>query len=186
MAGAAGLKESVSLSLCLKVNDLEVEEGLPTVATPAWAEGSLMGNWPREPRETWRKQIFEVQTWRQVRGLAEAVVCEITLKFEGQGKVDMRLVCPQDVKNMLLKQARTTYWKKWAARHEYEELKEEFWFDSVQARLRKKITEEWTDKHRNVTRKLVVEGGWVQTKLYDIVCTEKHISCRYGWFIIGR
>ena len=105
------------------MNDLEVEEGLPTVATPARAEGSLMGNWSREHRETGRKQIFEVQTWRPVRGLAEAIVCEITLKFEGQEKVDMRLVCPQDVKNMLLKQARMTYWKKWTARHENEELK---------------------------------------------------------------
>ena len=27
---------------------------------------------------------------------------------------------------------------------------------------------EWTEKHRNVARKLVLEGGWVQKKLYDI------------------
>ena len=36
----------------------------------------------------------------------------------------MRVVCPQDVKKMLLKQARTTHWRKWAAKHESEELKE--------------------------------------------------------------
>ena len=47
-----------------------------------------------------------------------------TLVFEGQGKVDMRLVCPQDVKKMHLKQGRTTCWRKWAAKHEYEESKE--------------------------------------------------------------
>ena len=34
------------------------------------------------------------------------------------------MVCPQDVKNMLLKQARIVHWRKWAAKHECEELKE--------------------------------------------------------------
>ena len=37
---------------------------------------------------------------------------------------DMRVVCPQDVKKMLLKQARMVYGKNWAAKHECEELKE--------------------------------------------------------------
>ena len=41
-----------------------------------------------------------------------------TLILEGQEKVVMRMFCPQDVKKILLKQARTTDWKKWAARHE--------------------------------------------------------------------
>ena len=35
----------------------------------------------------------------------------------------MRYVCPKDVKKMLLQQARTVCWKKWAAKHECEELK---------------------------------------------------------------
>ena len=39
----------------------------------------------------------------------------------------MRYVCPQDVKKMLLQHATSVYWKKWAARHEHEELKEEYW-----------------------------------------------------------
>ena len=30
---------------------------------------------------------------------------------------------------MLLKRARTAYWKKWAAKHEYEELKEGTWLE---------------------------------------------------------
>ena len=34
--------------------------------------------------------------------------------------------------------------------------------------LRKKINERWTDKHRNVLRQIVVQGGWVQKRLYDI------------------
>ena len=36
----------------------------------------------------------------------------------------MRYVRPKDVKKMLVQQARSTYWKKWAAKHEYEELME--------------------------------------------------------------
>ena len=43
--------------------------------------------------------------------------------FDGQVKVDMRFVSPKDVKKMLLKQAWTVYWKKWAAKHEYEEFR---------------------------------------------------------------
>ena len=54
-----------------------------------------------------------------MKGPARAVMCETrnlgskwpqwhTLMFEGQEKVDMRVVCPQEVKNMLLKQAKTT------------------------------------------------------------------------------
>ena len=46
------------------------------------------------------------------------------LIFEGQTRVDMRYVCLKDVKKMLLRQARSTHRKKWAAKHEYEESKE--------------------------------------------------------------
>ena len=96
--------------------------------------------------------------WRQVRGPAGAVVCETrwhTLIFEGDTRIDMRYVCPKDVKKMLLQQARTVYWKKWAAKHEYEELKEGIWLEPALALLRKKTKEDWTEKHRNVARNMV-------------------------------
>ena len=90
----------------------------------------------------------------------------------------MRVVCPPDVKNMvLLKQARAVNWKKWAAKHECEELKEGVWLELIQAMLRPKTNEAWTDKHRNVTRKLVVEGGWLQKRLSDIGWSDKK-RCR--------
>ena len=105
-AAAAGKKESVSLSLFVEVNDLEVEEELSTMATPAWAEGTWIVKCPGEHKKAWRKQIFEVQRWKQVRGPAGAVMCETgdlgikwpqwhALIFEGQGKVDVKLVCPK-------------------------------------------------------------------------------------------
>ena len=90
------------------------------------------------------------------------------LIFEGQIQVDMRYVCPKDVKKMLLKQARTTFCEKWAATDENEELKESMWLEPALALLRRRTKEERTDKHRHVARMLVLEGGWVQKKLFDI------------------
>ena len=58
--------------------------------------------------------------------------------------------------------------EEWAAKHEVQELKEGMWLEPFQAVLSRKTNEAWTDKHRHVTRKLVVEGGWVQKRLYDI------------------
>ena len=48
----------------------------------------------------------------------------------------------------------------------------------IQALLRRN-NEAWTGQHRHVTRKLVVEGGWVQKRLYDIgwSCEKKCRGC---------
>ena len=110
------------------------------------------------------KQVREVQTWRQVRGPAAAVMCET----RDLGIKWLRNACPKDVKNMLLQQARKVYWKKWAAKHEYEELEEGIWLEPALALLRKKTKDDWTEKHRNVARKVFLEGGWVQKQLFDI------------------
>ena len=134
--------------------------------------------------KAWRKQIFGVQTRRQVRGLAGGVMCETrdfsiqwphwhTLLFDGQVAVDMRVVCTQDVKKMLLRHARMAYWKIWAATHACEELKEGVWLEPVQATLRRKTHEQWTDRHRSVTRKLVVKGCWV---LYWLVRRKRSVA----------
>ena len=55
---------------------------------------------------------------------------------------------------MLLQQARAVHRKKWAAKHEHEELKAGNWLELVLALLRKKTKEEWTEKHRNAARLL--------------------------------
>ena len=34
--------------------------------------------------------------------------------------------------------------------------------------MRKKVKENWTEKHRNVARKIFLEGGWTQKTLFDI------------------
>ena len=70
----------------------------------------------------------------------------------------MRFVCPKDVEKTLVQRDRSVHWKKWAAKHEYEELKEGVW----------KVKENWTEKHRNVSRKIFLEGGWTQKRLFDI------------------
>ena len=83
-----------------------------------------------------------------------------TLMFEGQDTVDTRVVCPQDVKKMLLRQARTV--RKWAAKHE----RGEFGLEPIQAMLRRSMNEEWTDETRNVMRKLVVERELGAEKMF--------------------
>ena len=80
---------------------------------------------------------------------------------------DMRLVCPQFIKKMLLKQARTVYWREWAANHEYEELREGIWLEPALALLRRK------QRRSGLTSiatppELVLKGGWVQQRLFDI------------------
>ena len=67
MAAAAGKKRTTSSSLFMDAFGLEVEEELSTTATQTWAEGVWVGKWSTEQKEAWRKQIFEVQSWRQVR-----------------------------------------------------------------------------------------------------------------------
>ena len=56
---------------------------------------------------------------------------------------------------MLLKPARMVYWKKWATRHEFEELKEGVRLEPIHAMLRRKTNEAWTEEHRHAMRK-----GW--------------------------
>ena len=59
-------------------------------------------------------------------------------------------------------------WKKWAAKHEYEELKEGVWLEPGLALLRKKVREDWTEKHRSMARKIFLERGRTQKKQFDI------------------
>ena len=55
---------------------LEVEEEVSTVATQTWADGAWIGKSHTGQKEAWLNQVFEVQTWRQLRGPAGAVMCE--------------------------------------------------------------------------------------------------------------
>ena len=76
MSAAAVKKSTTSLSLFMDAYGLEGEEELSTMATLYWAEGVWTGIWRHEQKEAWMRQIQEVQTWRQVRGSAGAVMCE--------------------------------------------------------------------------------------------------------------
>ena len=102
-APAAGIMSTTSLSLFVEAFGLEVEEELSTPAAQTWAEEVWIGKWPVEQKEVWMNQFPEVQTWRQVRGPAGAVLRETrdlgikwpqwhTLIVEGQVQVDMRYV----------------------------------------------------------------------------------------------
>ena len=62
-----------------------------------------------------------------------------TQLFEEQVKVDMRVVCPQVVKKMHLKQARIFLWNTWTATRECIVLKEGVWAGSDPGYAAKKI-----------------------------------------------
>ena len=88
---------------------LEVEEELSTMAFQYLAEGALTRKWSHEQKERGMRQIREVQTLKQVRGPAGAVMSETrdlgikwpcwhTLVLGDEIKIDVRHVCPKDVK----------------------------------------------------------------------------------------
>ena len=76
MAAATGQKEYDFVVPFHGAFGLEVEEDLSALATQYWAEGVWTGKWYQEQKEAWMKQVREVQTRRQVRGPAGAVMCE--------------------------------------------------------------------------------------------------------------
>ena len=95
--------------------------------------------------------------------------------FDDQEVVDIKRISPQHVNRMLLQNARKTSWKKRAAKHECEGLMGGVWLEPIQALLTEKASEKWTETHRNVMRKLVVEGGCVRHRLYDIDWSDKEV-----------
>ena len=91
---------TTSLSLFMETYGLEVEEELSTMAIQYWAEGVWIGKCRHEQKEA-------------LRGPAGAAMCETrdlgmkwpywhTLIFGNDIKIDMRFVCPKDVKKMLV------------------------------------------------------------------------------------
>ena len=84
------------------------------------------------------------------------------LVFCSEITIPMRFGCPKDVRKMLVQSARSVHWRKWAAKHEYQELKEGAWLEPALALLRKKVKGNWIENHRNIARKIFLEGGWVK------------------------
>ena len=79
MAAAAGEKVPVSLSLSMEVNNLQVEEELPTMATCFWAEGVWMNRWDesstrRGARET--HMLYHCPSWTEVRNPPPMALCK--------------------------------------------------------------------------------------------------------------
>ena len=61
--------------------------------------------------------------------------------------------------------------------------------------VKRELRDSWTAKHRNVMTKLVVEGGWVQKRVYDIGWSEdmrrkrqrrRHREAQVVFFPSGR
>ena len=65
---------------------------------------------------------------------------------------------------MLRRQAKEVVVKRWATKHECEELTDGVWVEPLQALPIRKTSQKRTAKH---VRKLIVEGGCTQQTLYD-------------------
>ena len=107
MAATVGRKGSVSLFVSFHVD--QQFGGCGGTIYPPWPRPCGQKECEWEDAETVEDADFEVQTWRQVGGFVRAVMCEThdqgikwpqwhTSLFEEQVAVDMRVVCPQDLK----------------------------------------------------------------------------------------
>ena len=74
---------------------------------------------------------------------------------------------------MLLKRTRMVYWKKWAAKHELEALKEGVWMEPQRAMLRRKTNTQAPTRDEEIGR----EGEWVQKRLYNVGWSDEK-KCR--------
>ena len=98
------------------MNNLEFEEELSTMAILAWAEGTWMRYGPESRKKLggrWSSRFRRGGKWEDLQELlfARPVTWASSGHSEGQEKVDVRFRL--HAKNMLLKQATTTYWRKW-------------------------------------------------------------------------
>ena len=167
-----------------------LRQNLSTTATLFWADGVWMGAWSREQQKACRKQIFEVQRstqseWTcQEQSRAKLAIWASSgrsgtpLIFDEQVALDMRTVCLQDAKKMRLKQWLDGLLEEMGSNeHECREWKEGVWLEPTQPMQPRKTNEAWTNKHRHVTRKLVVDGGWVQKRpIEDHIARPWHIA----------
>ena len=84
---------------------------------------------------------------------------------------------PKDVKKMLVQTDRFVCWKKLAAKHEYEELKEGAWMEPL---LRKKVRENWKleQKARTSKKEWKWQRGIVEHPLCGSQRNRDHFSMR--------
>ena len=90
-----------------------------------------------------------------------------TLIFEGQERVDMRYACPQKFEEDVAGTSKINLPGEVCSETRERGI-EGGTLAPALALLRKKTKEGWTVLHRNTARKLVLEEGWVQKRLFDI------------------
>ena len=91
--------------------------------------------------------------------------------LKGSVAVDVGVVFPWVVKKMILTQARMVHWKKWAATHECEVLKEEVWLEPSQA------VHASLDRQAQNCDEEAVSWKWWRKLFYDI-CWSDEKKCR--------
>ena len=113
-----GKKPSISLSLFLEINNLEIEHELACAATCSWARAVRTGKREDDMREAWQ--------WQVLQSLV--------------GQLD-------DIKQTLICLAKRRSLAKCALKHEIGELKEGARFEPIKALFKRKPNHSWTARH---------------------------------------
>ena len=165
--GRSNWEMSYSLLVSLSSNVGSGDEAdLACMTALFWGKAVSMGRWDEDLETCWRRQVRAPASWKEVRGPAEAVVCETrdlgirfpswhVHLFEDGIIVDMKVAYTQDMKNMPRRQAKEVVEKRWATKHEYEELTDGVWVEPLLALPTRKTNQK-------------IEGGCTQQRLYDL------------------
>ena len=120
LVGAAEKKPFVSLSLCLAVNQLEIEHGLACAATCFWAQAVWVGQREEDMREAWERQVWDATSWKQSDNAPKLAFAE---GGRWQNKFYV-IFLPTRCQRTLLRHAKEVYWQHWTTKHEIGELEE--------------------------------------------------------------
>ena len=157
-----------------------------------------MRRWGEDLEKCWRRQVWEVTSWKGEREQAGAVVWETrdlgtgftswhALLIEASVIVHMKVLNTPDAKKMMRHQTKEVAGKRWATKHECEQLKDGVCFlaesncihittvlcDRTSFYLEKKKSGQILRALPKRTTHLdqawsCVEGGWTQKKSHDI------------------
>ena len=174
-----------SLTLQLAVAGPREDPTAEVTAAPLveWAAAVWEERVPSEVlQRAWRRQQQEVgmkRRWAAVRGPAGACIMSLpragwcwprwdTFRSREGLLLDLREVCPQDVKAMVLLDVEAELWARWTAQPGREQLAPMPLIAPLVTTLRRPVTDGWGPHARNAARQAVVHGPWTQSELFAI------------------
>ena len=89
--------------------------------------------------------------------------------FSGKITIDMRFVCPKDVRTDAGTDGSFSTMEEVGSKARVRGVERGSMAGTrASSPASKKVKENWTEKHRNVARKIFLRGGWTQKRLFDV------------------